>query len=887
MRFTRESLFVVVGMLAACGAQASDVRSVGTTSAVASEKSTAAPMPVLPHDRTDVRVTAQAGDGAVWGIGWLDGQSVLRWRGDGWEKIEKAPSEAGNVLELAADPARPSELVSLWSKRSETNGNRVLLQLWRHRKDGPTTLLAEFPNPTEDAAKNHPGETPRLALDTGGNVWLTFPSATYARVAAMGEAPEILTLPVEEFRGVRNKEAKRIGPLAFTADGENSGWLWTVHEERTAWDSGVLFRPRRLIDGRIVPVSLLTGLPVDGSVTMVRTDAQGRVVWALENQGLWRIDPTAGTAVAVDSPPDAWRILDWKEWPDGLAVALVFSRTSRVDRLAGEVWVRSDGQWINAGLSGDDRASTWGPVGWGVKPRTWERHAGGLVGAGFGGGLIAVDFVDGGSTVRPLGWRDGLLVGEARNLYVLPDGRWLAAGRGASVISPENWAREWKRAESNSTAHAFAEHPIRDESGRLWLLRSRGRGAPAVRHWDGGVWHDWPMPAERKWWPEDGLWVDANGRTAVLPEVLDKPAWERDSTAPDGWRRWASGTELVAARADEATPSEAVAALQEGFQHRPVFGREGDALIGSAYGLWHRREKIWTYYSQTALGTAPYRYGFDPDGTPWFVTNNLKRVLGSEGSWVEAGRVQQSENRTHGTEPAPEWLRGALGEREMRSLHCDDGGVWWCMSEGQLWKASAGEAVRVFESGEPSPFAVGTGYDFQEVYSDARGHRLFKGHPYVLLAAVPGPVANVSWTPSNHPTDRFGRVTGAGLVRFEWRLDDGAWRRGEGERLELRELPSGTHVLEVRGYNRKLDAGPVTRETLRIDYDADQRIRHLLSELGSTHDERRAEAVRRLSLSGPQAGRAVEAALAVETDDTRRWWLRAALQAIEDQTRRH
>src|SRR3954466_10635482 len=59
------------------------------------------------NDRTQIRASAQAGGGAGWGIS-SNGRSRLRWQGDGWEKVDSASELPRNVMDLVADPTRPS-----------------------------------------------------------------------------------------------------------------------------------------------------------------------------------------------------------------------------------------------------------------------------------------------------------------------------------------------------------------------------------------------------------------------------------------------------------------------------------------------------------------------------------------------------------------------------------------------------------------------------------------------------------------------------------------------------------------------------------------------------------------------------------------------------------
>ena len=542
--------------------------------------------------------------------------------------------------------------------------------------------------------------------------------------------------------------------------------------------------------------------------------------------------------------------------------------------------MRRDGVWLKAGWSGDDHSITGGLSDWALRPGAWVRYSGGLLGLN-AHLLLAMTFTHSGAEMRNLDWRDGMLVGDPNQLHALPDGNLLVAGRGTSVVSPGQFSPNRIRPEANRRAWTFAEFPTSDTEGRLWLLRTSGRSAAAIWHWDGGAWHEWPLPVEANRGPAGGLRVDVNGRVAVFLDQLDKPAWVRDPASPEGWRRWSSGVELIAAWADEAVPVKFLPVPQIVGELRPIFRGDGEALV-AYHGLWHRREKVWTCYGINAMGVTPERYGFEEDGAPWAASNGMKRTLGPDGRWVEAGRFEQRETPRVVTDERPVWLKTMLGQEEFRWMQRDSEGVWWGTRAGELWKACAGTAVQVFELGEPSPFAVGKGFDVGAVKVGARGHRLFEGRPNILLQAIAGPTAEIIWDSVTEQADRVGRVRGAGVVYFEWRLDGGDWNRDEGDSLALRELTAGSHTLEVRGYSRKLDAGAIVRQELQIDYVPVDRMALLLAQLGAADHAGRVEAVRRLVLLGEPAKLAVQAALARETDEARRWWLRAALQAIAD-----
>jgi len=856
-----------------------------------SSSSSVLAVPAVVHDRGEVRVVARSADGAVWGVGPRGGEALLRWEADGWRKIESLSDLPGGVIALAADPAAKESVVSLWSGRSGAGGDRSVLHLYRHSAGRDRVVLASFANPTADERGDR-GLTPTLAVDAGGDVWLAFPFPLLMRIPGAGGEPERIELAREWFSPMAGRDITRYLPLRFTPDAAaGEGWLWSVVDESRPSRRGALSRPLRVAEGRPRLATPLDGLPAEGRVTCVVADGPGRAVWALEGGGLWDIDLATGRATARPSPPEAWRILDFARPTEGIEVALSVAPRRGADRLVGEIWIRvGDGEWRSAGPSGDIQAGTLSADGWLVRPRAWAVVDGLLLGAGFNSGLVGVDLREDVLSARSLDWRAGVRTGPTRELFPLPDGRVLVQGVTASAAIPAVWRKAWLRAgDMGPEDMGLARLPastIRAPDGRLWSLTVSGRGAPVVEHWDSARWRRWPLPEERAWWPEDGFWVEAgSGRAVVAGEGPKTPAWERDETAEGGWRRFASMLEWLAFRADSGDEVAVLPRMREGYLRRPVYGPEGRVLIGWSGALWLRRDGEWRMYSTKELGATPWRYGFDETGEPWFATQRERRRLLADGSLGEQAPWHDREAAHGGYSHAsnrPDWIDVWCEGRRVDAVHPDEDGVWWLLSDGELWAAREREFVRVFSDEDASPFRVGRSGSFVGVLTDERGNRLFLAYSPVLLPALPAEEIRVDWVGTDDPADRVARVSGGG--RAEWRLNFGPWRSAPGGLIELRELPPGEHRLEVRAENARLCPGPVHTHELKVTYDVTARVNRLLGAL--TDKEHRAEAVTRLGRMGVAVESRLRAALEEKPDDERAWWLRAALQAIEDAEKR-
>lgn len=890
MKLPRTPVLLSVASLAALfGAACGTAPSTAPGSVSTRAERAAAPAGPVVHDRGEVSVVARSADGRIWGVGPRDGEALLRWEDEGWKKVESLAELPGTVIALAPDPARPGFVVSLKSSRLE-GGEQSVLHLHRHGEGSERVALASFAN-TVLVEGQRRSQTPSLVVDAAGDYWLSFRAPLLLRVPAQGGEPERIEVPQAWFKPMRGTGVTRHFALRFTPEpeGRGEGWLWSVIGEAMPVGFGALPRPVRLREARVEPCPPLAGLPAEAPwVSCVVAIGRGRAIWALEDAGLWEIDLASGKASPLPSPPGAWRILDYARPAEGVEVALVVSPRRSPDRLSGDVWVRlAGGEWRLAGPSGDVRSSTSAVDGWHIRPRSWAVVDGLLLGAPFTSGLAAVDLRAELPVALSLDWRAGLRLGGPRDLFVLPDGRLLVQGSIATAAPAAEWRRLWANAlalgegEPGGGVARFTGSVIRATDGRLWALQASGRGAPCVRHWDGARWERWALPPEREWWPEDGFFVEArSGRVVVTGEGPNTPAWVRDEGAEGGWRSLGTVREWLAAWVDAGEDAEVLPRSREGYLRRPIFGPQGRVLIGYSGGLWLRRKGEWLFFSTRELGAAAWRYGFDEEGEPWVATQRERRRLlagGGVGA-PEPWRDPEARGTSSHATRQPDWLRAWLRERTAEAVQVDASSVWWILREGELWAAREGEFVRVFEDEEPSPFRIARSGGFWSVEVDASGHRFFAATSPVFLPALPARALELRWEGGEDEADRVGEIMGGG--RVEWRLGEERWRPASGGRIELIELPAGEHRLELRGEDRRLNPQPAQVHALRVDYDEAARVERLLAWLGEA--SRRNEAVRRLALRGEALEARLRAELGAEQDEARRWWLRAALQAVED-----
>lgn len=828
-----------------------------------------------------------SGDGSAWAVRSQNNEVVLaRWTGAEWETVASTATWPARVrvVELAADPANPAAILSIWETIAD--GSRIL-QAWRHAAgDAAGKKLGEVENPTVSFSHPRSFVPPRATVDAEGGVWATFKAPYLLHIPADSGETRRWDLPVSD---LSEPQRRHYSPLVYTPASAGSGWLWAWLSTGPAKHADKLTRPLRVVGGRLDQDYEITGLPADAQVTLVARTADQRTLWAVENEGLWDIDEDGGRAARRSSPPGA-RILDWCDPVDGLEVAIVVPHERRTDGSVTELWIRKDGAWRLLGPTGSGSASL--PESTlargGLHGITWMDGL--LLSVQSGQGLIVADLegADNGriNLARP-DWRHGFNLDRlARVLPLKNSAAMIVGGGGAVVATTDALRRVANGAESPEPPGVFSFTPytLRAKDGRLWYAHTIGEKAPLVRHWDGERWHDWPLPADyRTEFAYGGLWVNENGRVAVFPRSnLDDVAWERDVEADGGWRRWKDGWALIEQRARLKQESANAVPIRIESRDHPAISADGRALVD------HRGDlRLWTGEEWRTLATySRYsrlrRTGFAEDGRPWTVFNDKHHVFDADGTRHETAAAPVKFRHAVKVGAWPEWLSRNFEYERVLSTHQDSEGVWWVLHNREIWKGWRGHVVRVFQPEEPSPFRRANETVFTAVYVGARGERLFECNSPVLLPRMATGTPRITWMEDVAEPDRLVRVSGDGLAHMEWRLEDGPWRLESIGDIELRELGSGTHVLTVRGFNRRLEAGVAVTEEFVVDYDEGARISDLLRQLKAiTYAERR-DAVSRFAAMGRRAVPRLETALAAESEPTSRWWLRAALQAIAD-----
>ncbi len=832
---------------------------------------------------------ALSGDGTVWGVRHQDGSLELaRWADGTWKKVEGTASwpRRAEIVELAADPSTPTAILSVWKPIGD--GLRTLLVKRHVAGEAAGVLLGEVENPTFGFAYPRTVAVPRVTFDAEGGVWFTFKAPYLVHLPAGGGEPRKWDLPAGQ---LSEPQRRHYSPLVYTPEGTGRGWVWAWIGANEAKHADLLKRPLLLQEGRLRNDYVLAGLPADAQVTFVNRSVAQETVWAVENEGLWEIDETGGVARRRSSPPGS-RIIDWCQPTDGLEVAVVVPKERRTDGSITEIWIRKDGEWRWAGPTGvgshnltGTPTSAGGLFGW-----TWRD--GMLFAAGLRG-LSVVDMTEEEADayrVRTPDWREGFYLDRVFRILHMKDGAMMIHGEGGVVTAEPGALRPVAAGAAQAGASAvfmFTPYGLRAADGRLWYAHTRGEGAPMVRHWDGERWHEWPLPDEYQTaYAYGGIWADELGRVALFPKInFDHPAWERDIDAPGGWRRWQTGWLLIENRARSPEKAANAPHIRRESRDFPAISPDGRALVAHRGAL-----RLWENGEWRTLATYPnyvlwWRWGFGEDGRPWTVFNDKRHVFDADGTRHETPATPDKYRNETKVGDWPDWLSRRLDRDRALAAHQDAEGVWWVLQDRELWKGWRGEVVQVFQPDEVSPFRRATQTTFVAVYVGRRGERLFECNSPVLLPQLPeAGTPRLTWAEGATAADRRIRIEDGGFTYMEWRLDEGSWRMEKIGDVELLELEPRAHVLDMRFLNRRLEPGPILREEFQVVFDTAAHVSGVMQRLHANAYTERAAAVGRLRLMGRRALPWIEESLATETDESRRWWLRAALQAIADRT---
>jgi hypothetical protein len=216
----------------------------------------------------------------------------------------------------------------------------------------------------------------------------------------------------------------------------------------------------------------------------------------------------------------------------------------------------------------------------------------------------------------------------------------------------------------------------------------------------------------------------------------------------------------------------------------------------------------------------------------------------------------------------------------------------WRVGQQQLWRVGWGRSVPQFESHHVHPF-IGA-RDVESVITDTKGNLFIRTRapfwdPNYVVLAVKGatPETRLELVPLGLDSlqVRLNAVK-APAAFFIWRHNGGPWQEAApGTHPSLAGLSSGTHVIEAVALDDALQAGSApAAQTFTVAVKPEIQIQALICELSAPEHHRREAGIQQLAQRAKEAGPILRQAREGASAELR-WWIDAALQAIEDRER--
>ena len=766
---------------------------------------------------------------------------------------------------------------------SALNDGRVA-SLWAAEKGGWLVAILERGRVTRTVPFAWPvGSWDRvdMMVTSDDRIWL---SAGDPRVVWVDPATgEVTIFDLSPHQGPG--EYKKWNMTGVVEDGRGDIWIWSRHRADNYHAAAGLFRVR---DQTLEPVSRIAGFAGQRVMDLVPRD----------RDSLWLVDRWLGLSILsladlraeIVPPPDRaafpsiLRILPLGD--DWLVVA-------GSGRDAG-VWRLADGKW-----SERYPAEGWSFVSWDREaPPSAIITSGRLLGLNVGILFVPKD----GGAPRLLDWRVGFPLTAPRQILALDDDRFVAISGGGS---PPRWivADLNDFAKIRLTGEAQDIMPLAGwavDSGERVFARLP-KSPEALSMWNDGEWREIPLPA---------------GVNASVISVVERDARDRIW----GFSRHHLDEPVVVLEADRKTWRvidgfrAALVEFRDGLEGflaeeswlRPVCGPVGEvAFRGPNWTLEFWDGRSWRTWKLDDI-VPPVAMTLDPAdsstarvrrddrvSTPFFdaegrlSVNTLRTErtwkLGKDGRWTP--HPKEDGIADHWTDNRPRRVNRRLPQGFPHTIHEpwtaeDNVGSTWVAGNGNLFRWRNGKTVKVFEEGTAHPFLANP--PIYDVRVDRRGNAWIKMGTgktarHVLLPAPSASPAQVTIT-----ADRNGfavvepRSPAGGL---EWRIGSGPWRGVPAGGGELGYLPPGSHRIEVRLVDDRLNVHSLPPIAVQGVPDSEAHLAHLVKILANGPADRREFAVAALEACPDAALPVLDQALAKNPAD--RWWLEAARQACQ------
>jgi hypothetical protein len=491
-------------------------------------------------------------------------------------------------------------------------------------------------------------------------------------------------------------------------------------------------------------------------------------------------------------------------------------------------------------------------------------------------------------------WRTGFPLQNAHAFARFADGTFFAMGQDAPLFyGPLDLPPHERQNPRILDLESNAGWTL-DASGRPWTTLKQTPAA--ISEWDGEKWVAHAIPGGEKLAFAQNISPDNEGRIWVdVGGAGDHQKTNAFNPKTGQWQSFPSTQAAYLALRDDL-PHFLPGRM---FDIDPQYTADRQRIAyraGAAYVVYYDGS-AWqriTYFQITGKNSD------SAVGPPWFDSAGHLRVnTRPKTSWSrdDAGKWSQvpfesryptdiwSENSNNHTEkPSPP--EGCV-TASPDSIVVDNLGTFWLTWQQALYKCIPGRCVKVFGADEINPFIVQR--HLLQAFVDPRGNAfLLTAGPamnaFIVKPRSAPPRTVLVVAPVAQDSVRVRLRAAAGQpVEFRWRLDDGPWQSTDKDELPLDSLPAGGHRIAVSAVDAELQIEtPPATASFEIKIDPDQQIAGFVAQLSDPDYDKRKAAVLALAMQPERAAAALHRAREMAGEETR-WWIDAALQAIDNQ----
>ena len=699
--------------------------------------------------------------------------------------------------------------------------------------------------------------------DSQNRLWVTGDSTEIRRTDALGNLSVVYLIPPGELlpdgRG-------RVCHQFVTEDGNGRQWVWS--NLRAGGMSGAVLNGVLLFEGDKVHLHRRFDGIQTRRFSFVGPQDEKHMWVATVGEGIYSVNIDTWEATRLVEPePGSFHWVQ-KIFVSGEDLFVIAGRREQFAegalwRRRGEKWTRLIEKLSYAGIFTDIQ-------------REWLRVGSDVVLSAFHAEPWIIRHE---GDVERLDWQRGFGLQDARALFQLSDGTFLANGmRGETFRGKMNLT---------STVPSPRVHEIyyannvwtTDAAGRVWAVFPES--PTFLNEWDGRKWTQRPIPEDlrfqgtavdqlgRIWFPREkqtAFYDPASGAWSVFPS-FEAALIEQKSDAPsfDG--------SLMRFHAPEYSSDRRRIAYRDGSYRLRYFD-------GSTWQtLWRGDIDASTDRNYFTMGM-PF---FDRSDRLCVCIGKQIWILGEDNRWQQGvtdvkysddsnGQVRRPEIRVPAECPVPSADSTAL----------DNNGATWITAQGKLYKWAFGKLVEIFSEGEPNPFIYGR--TLLGAWVDPSGTAFLKTAVNKQIMILPRspllPVSMVIEKPA--PDSVVARFTPEPTAKlsYQWKLDGGPWKMASDAVLTFDFLLAGPHTLTAVAINDELQATAPKVVEFSIDIDPQEQLELFISRLADRDYTKREAAVAALSQQPDLALPALRNARLQASLD-HRWWIDVAIQESE------